>query len=69
MFCLSALQLRKNITASALTRVVITSKSKVNGINKEIKLYEVWYVPGIFRNLFSVLAAQDKQETVYFAQQ
>lgn len=44
---------------NALGKGTIDLDVEVNGKNKRVTLENVWYVPGIKRNLFSVLASQD----------
>ncbi|BES89982.1 Hydra magnipapillata [Nesidiocoris tenuis] len=44
----------------AIGKGSILVKSFVNGRAEEIELTDVWYVPGIKKNLFSTLATQDK---------
>lgn len=53
-------------TLSAMGKGTIQVLSKVNNAEKTVELYDVWYVPGISRNLFSVLASHDRNPSSKF---
>ncbi|GFT61245.1 integrase core domain protein [Trichonephila clavipes] len=55
-----------NETLAALGKGTIKVKSTINGKCQEVVLKDVWYVPKINRNLFSVLAAQDRNPNSEF---
>ncbi|GFW25363.1 retrovirus-related Pol polyprotein from transposon TNT 1-94 [Trichonephila clavipes] len=55
-----------NETLAALGKGTIKVKSTINGKCQEVVLKDVWYVPKINRNLFFVLAAQDKNPNSEF---
>ncbi|GFW45990.1 retrovirus-related Pol polyprotein from transposon TNT 1-94 [Trichonephila clavipes] len=55
-----------NETLAALEKGTIKVKSTINGKCQEVVLKDVWYVPKINRNLFSVLAAQDRNPNSEF---
>ncbi|GFW40268.1 retrovirus-related Pol polyprotein from transposon TNT 1-94 [Trichonephila clavipes] len=55
-----------NETLAALGKGTIKVKSTINGKCQEVVLKDVWYVPKINRNLFSVLAAQDRSPNSEF---
>lgn len=50
-------------TLKALGKGTIQILSTTDKNSQKLTLRDVWYVPNISRNLFSVLAAQDKNET------
>lgn len=43
----------------AIGKGTIFMEANIDGVWNPVKLTNVWYVPGIFANLFSVIAAQD----------
>ena len=51
---------------TALGRGSIRVKTLIGRNNKVIELKDVWYVLGVHRNLFSVLAAQDRHPNSVF---
>lgn len=53
-------------TTQAIGKGTVDLIAEVNGRQEKIRLFDVWYVPEIRRNLFSVLAAQDKLENSVF---
>ena len=53
-------------TLVVLGKGTIRVKTNINEKCQEILLKEVWYVPQISRNLFSVLAAQDRNKNRKF---
>ncbi|GFX04044.1 uncharacterized protein TNCV_4679471 [Trichonephila clavipes] len=55
-----------NETLATLGKGTIKVKSTINGKCQEVVLKDVWYVPKINRNLFSVLAAQDRNPNSEF---
>lgn len=55
-----------NELLDALGKGTIKFIANIHGKYEEIVLYEVWYVPKISRNLFSVLAAQDRNKNSKF---
>ncbi|GFT49467.1 copia protein [Trichonephila clavipes] len=55
-----------NETLAALGKGTIKVKSTINGKCQEVVLKDVWYVPKNNRNLFSVLAAQDRNPNSEF---
>ncbi|GFX73994.1 integrase core domain protein [Trichonephila clavipes] len=55
-----------NETLAALGKGTIKVKSTINGKCQEVVLKDVWYVPKINRNLFSVLTAQDRNPNSEF---
>ncbi|GFU40104.1 retrovirus-related Pol polyprotein from transposon TNT 1-94 [Trichonephila clavipes] len=55
-----------NETLAALGKGTIKVKSTINGKCQEVILKDVWYVPKINRNLFFVLAAQDRNPNSEF---
>lgn len=44
----------------------IEVQSRVSKTHKRVTLMDVWYVPEINRNLFSVLASQDRNQNSKF---
>ncbi|GFX63037.1 integrase core domain protein [Trichonephila clavipes] len=55
-----------NETLAALGKGTIKVKSTINEKCQEVVLKDVWYFPKINRNLFSVLAAQDRNPNSEF---
>ncbi|GFS48760.1 retrovirus-related Pol polyprotein from transposon TNT 1-94 [Trichonephila clavipes] len=55
-----------NETLAALGKGTIKVKSTIYGKCQKVVLKDVWYVPKINRNLFSVLAAQDRNPNSEF---
>jgi hypothetical protein len=55
-----------NEMLDALGKGTIKVKARIHGKCKEVLLKDVWYVPKITRNLFSILAAQDRNENSEF---
>ncbi|GFY62591.1 integrase catalytic domain-containing protein [Trichonephila inaurata madagascariensis] len=55
-----------NETLAVLGKGTIKVKSTINGKCQEVVLKDVWYVPKINRNLFSVFAAQDRNQNSEF---
>ena len=53
------LQVANGNVAEAVGKGVVFLEATVSGKQQKIELRDVWYVPKLQRNLFSVLAAQD----------
>lgn len=66
-FCIPLkLQVADGNTIEALGKGIVQLQATVDGKSIEVNLQDVWYVPKLNRNLFSVLAAQDKLENSCF---
>ena len=61
-----ALQVANGNVAEAVDKGTVTLEATVSGNQHKIQLENVWYLPKLERNLFSVLAAQDKHENSCF---
>lgn len=61
-----SLQVADGNRIEAVGTGAVRLKSVVGGQQHEIELNNVWYVPKLNRNLFSVLAAQDRNENSVF---
>ena len=53
-------QIANGKTAPAIGKGTVLIEAAINGKYKQHVLTDVWYVPELYKNLFSVLAAQDK---------
>jgi len=60
------LQVANGNVAEAVGKGVVFLEATVSGKQHKIELRDVWCVPKLQRNLFSVLAAQDKHENSCF---
>jgi transposase InsO family protein len=61
-----SLQVADGNRVEAVGTGTVHLKALVSGNQHDVKLDNVWYVPKLNRNLFSVLAAQDKNENSVF---
>jgi hypothetical protein len=61
-----SLQVANGNVVEAVGKGVVLLEATVSGLKHEVKLEDVWYVPKLQKNLFSVLAAQDKNTNSCF---